>query len=189
MATMTAAVSLGEYLNTAYDPDREFVNGVLVERNVGTLPHSLLQTIVVLYFGRFRKSHQIEVCTEARLLVSPERHRIPDVLILDKPYRRGRLVTDIPAVTVEIKSPEDTFDDIFDKCFEYEALGVRNIVVMDPRQPPRVDIRAEQPPPSEWRFRRVAPLACDAGFPVRRDVCGIVRTVARVAGERPVLVQ
>jgi Uma2 family endonuclease len=33
---------------------------------------------------------------------------------------------------VEITSPEDTFDCVMDKCLEYEALGVRNILVMDP---------------------------------------------------------
>jgi Uma2 family endonuclease len=33
---------------------------------------------------------------------------------------------------VEIKSPDDTFDDIVDRCFDYEKLTVRNILVMDP---------------------------------------------------------
>jgi hypothetical protein len=28
-------ISVAEYLNTSYDPDMEFVDGVLVERNVG----------------------------------------------------------------------------------------------------------------------------------------------------------
>jgi Uma2 family endonuclease len=54
------------------------------------------------------------------------------VLLLELPYNRGQIVTDVPSITVEIKSPGDKFDDIVDKCFEYEALGVRNILVMDP---------------------------------------------------------
>jgi Uma2 family endonuclease len=41
-------------------------------------------------------------------------------------------VTDVPAIIVEIKSPDDTFDDIVDRCFDYEKLTVGNIVVMDP---------------------------------------------------------
>ena len=42
---MSAAtlLSLEEYLNTSYSPDREYRDGVLVERNVGEKAHALLQ--------------------------------------------------------------------------------------------------------------------------------------------------
>ena len=39
---------------------------------------------------------------------------------------------DVPAIIVEIKSPDDTFDDVVDRCFDYEKLTVGEIVVMDP---------------------------------------------------------
>jgi len=125
-------ISLDEYLNTSFEPDREFVDGVLVERNVGTPPHGRLQLIVGSYFRQYRKSHRIEAFTETRLRVAPRRHRIPDVLLVEAPYQSGKVITDVPVVTVEIKSPDDTFDQIVEKCLEYEALGVRNILVMDP---------------------------------------------------------
>jgi Uma2 family endonuclease len=51
---------------------------------------------------------------------------------LEIPYDEGKFITDVPAITVEIKSPDDKFDDIVDKCFEYASLGVGNILVMDP---------------------------------------------------------
>ena len=41
-------VSLEEYLNTSYDPDVEYVDGVLVERNVGDWLHSLTQRNIVV---------------------------------------------------------------------------------------------------------------------------------------------
>jgi Uma2 family endonuclease len=132
MGTTSALVSLEEYLNTSYEPDMEFVDGALVERNVGTQRHSLLQSLVIMYFGQHRKSHKVKVFAEARLQVGARRHRIPDVLVLEIPYNQGKIVTDVPAITVEIKSPDDKFDDIVDKCFEYETLGVGNILVMDP---------------------------------------------------------
>ena len=39
-----------------------------------------------------------------------------------------------PLVTIEVKSPDDSFDDIIDKCLEYSALSVPNIVVANPEQ-------------------------------------------------------
>lgn len=129
----TTLISLDEYLNTSYEPDREFVDGVLVRRNVGTQRHGLLQIIVGAFLRQFQKTHGIRVFAETRLRMDAEgRHRIPDVMALRTPYRKGKVATDVPAITVEIKSPDDTFDDVLEKCLEYERLGVANILVMDP---------------------------------------------------------
>src|SRR5215469_13577248 len=130
----TTLVSLEEYLNTSYEPDRDYVDGVLVERNVGTQTHSRLQLIVGVFFEQFKDSHKVRAFIDARLLVNATtgRHRVPDVLVLKTPYRKGKVVTDVPAVVVEIKSPDDTLDDIMDRCFDYEKLAVNNILVMDP---------------------------------------------------------
>src|ERR1039457_3464900 len=134
MAATSTPVSLDEYLNTAYEPDRDFVDGVLLERHVGTQRHGMLQAFLAIFFGQFRKSHRIGVFTETRLLVDAPsgRHRIPDFMVLEIPYTLGKVVVDPPAIIVEIKSPDDTFDDIVDRCFDYEKLTVAGIVVMDP---------------------------------------------------------
>jgi len=134
MSSVTTLVSLDQYLNTSYEPDMDFVDGILVKRNVGTQLHGRLQAILASYFLRYRKSHRIHVFTDTRLLVNAVtgRHRIPDVMVLALPYQRGKVVKDVPAIVIEIKSPDDTFDDILDRCFDYEKLGVANILVMDP---------------------------------------------------------
>ncbi|MGA2114443.1 MAG: Uma2 family endonuclease [Bryobacteraceae bacterium] len=134
MGTTSASISLDQYLNSAYEPDRDFVDGVLLERHVGTQRHALLQTFLAVFFSQYRKSHRINVFTECRLLVdaAARRYRIPDVMALEVPYTKGKVVVDVPAVIVEIKSPDDTFDDIVDRCFDYEKLTVPNILVMDP---------------------------------------------------------
>jgi Uma2 family endonuclease len=67
---------------------------------------------------------------------------------------RGTLWRTCPPSWFEIKSPDDTFDDIVDKCFEYEKLGVGNTLVMDPDNK-----RA-------WRFQH-GNLKLLSGFPSR----------------------
>jgi Uma2 family endonuclease len=130
---MTTA-TLDQYLNTSYEPDRDFVDGVLVERHVGSQRQGLFQAALAMFFGRFMKSHRIAVFIATRLQVDAAtgRHRVPDLMVVELPVRLGKVVTDVPPLVVEIKSPEDTFDDIMDRCFDYERLAVRNIVVMDP---------------------------------------------------------
>jgi Uma2 family endonuclease len=133
MGSTATLISADEYLNTSYEPDVEFADGVLVRRNVGTQLHGWLQGIVVDVLRQYRKSHRIRVFTETRLRVEISgAYRVPDVLVLEIPYQKGKVVVDVPAIVVEIKSPDDTFDEIVDKCFEYEKLAVGNILVMDP---------------------------------------------------------
>jgi Uma2 family endonuclease len=130
----TTLISLEEYLNTSYEPDMDFVDGVLVRRNVGTPRHSMLQLIVGAFFRQFRKSHHIRTFTEARLRVNAAtgRHRIPDVMVVAEPYQKEKVIVDVPLIIVEIKSPDDTFDDILLRCPDYEKMGVPHILVMDP---------------------------------------------------------
>lgn len=44
-------ISVQEYLSTSYSPDREYVDGVVVERNLGERDHSRLQTDLSTYLN------------------------------------------------------------------------------------------------------------------------------------------
>ncbi len=132
MPATTAEVSLDEYLNTSYDPDCDYIDGVLIGRNVGTQMHSLLQTLVVSFLQHLSKRHRLGVFTEGRLSIGGGRHRIPDVMAVEKPYAKGKVVVNVPIIVIEIKSPDDTLDDILERCLDYDALGVANIIVLDP---------------------------------------------------------
>jgi hypothetical protein len=39
----TAAVGIAEYLSTVYDPDCDYVDGEILERNLGAFDHARLQ--------------------------------------------------------------------------------------------------------------------------------------------------
>ena len=49
----TTLVSVEEYLGTSYpDGDREYVDGEIVERNLGEIDHADLQSRIVVYLLR-----------------------------------------------------------------------------------------------------------------------------------------
>lgn len=109
-------------------PDCESVNGVLVERKGGTQCHALLQLIIAKYLSDFRKSHRIKTFMAAWLQVG-DRTRIADVMVLKVPYTKSKVIVDVPLVVAEVMSPDDTFDAVMEKCFEYAAFGVPYILV------------------------------------------------------------
>src|ERR1700736_4171757 len=73
-------ISVEEYLNTSYDPDVEYVDGVLVEHNVGDWLHSLVQSNLI--FALRRKYPHIYVMAELRSQTSSNRYRLSDVCVL-----------------------------------------------------------------------------------------------------------
>src|SRR6185312_8618435 len=81
MATVTE-VTVEEYLATSYDPDMEYVDGQVVERNVGEYFHRRLQALIVaLLMGRERE-RRFRTFSELRVEVGQRRrYRIPDICI------------------------------------------------------------------------------------------------------------
>src|SRR5215813_2173364 len=73
-------ISLEQYLSTAYDPDVEYVDGVLVERNVGDWVHSLVQRNIIVALSR--KYPRAYAVPELRSRTKATRYRIPDVCVL-----------------------------------------------------------------------------------------------------------
>ena len=123
-------ISVEEYLNTSYDPDVEYVDGVLVERNVGDPQHSSVQSNLI--FELRRKYPRIKVLPEVRSRTTETRYRLPDVSVTFS-VPRSKAITDPAFLAIEILSEEDRMSRLLEKLHEYAAKGIANIWVIDPR--------------------------------------------------------
>lgn len=131
MATSTV-VSVDEYLHNSYEPDCDYVDGELVERNVGEYKHSLLQLILSGWFRDMERRLPIRAGTELRMRVSPTRFRIPDVTVMLKSQRGERVLTHPPFLCIEIVSPDDRMTRVLERVKEYLAFGVKYVWIVDP---------------------------------------------------------
>ncbi len=130
MATGTI-VSLEEYLATAYEPDCDFVDGDLEERNLGEWDHSRLQTKIAAYFFAQYEAQGMRVVTELRIRVTPGRVRIPDLCVfLSDP--KQRVPSTPPFLCIEILSPEDRMSRVEVRINDYLKMGVGMVWVLDP---------------------------------------------------------
>src|ERR1700689_5129660 len=100
-----SAVSLDEYLRTDYDPDVEYVDGVLVERNIGDWLHSLVQSNVIFALGQ--KHPRIYAIPGLRSQTKPTRSRLPDMGVLLAPPKT-RYLLDAAHIAIEILSESDS---------------------------------------------------------------------------------
>ena len=132
MATTHTLVSEEEYLRTSYEPDCEYVDGELVERNVGTLSHSDLQSLLNIYFGRRRKLWAIRVNPDVRVRIRAGKYLIPDLAISTGEKQVGLVLTAPPLIWIEILSPDDRPIRVSRKVREILEFGVPYVWIIDP---------------------------------------------------------
>jgi len=130
-----ALMSVEEYLRTSFDgPDCEYLDGEVVERNMGELPHGDLQGNLTRLLWQFRSRLGIRVVPEIRIQIHAHRFRVPDIGV----WRDDNVGTGIPTVppflVVEILSPEDRMVRVLPKIKEYLASGVEWIWLVDPEE-------------------------------------------------------
>lgn len=131
MPTATT-ISLQEYLETSYRPDCEFIDGELLERNVGEWDHSRLQMLLSRDLSNREKELGILVVPEQRVQIKAKRFRIPDISVLLR-APAGPIVQDPPFLCVEILSPRDRMQEMQERIDDYLAFGVRYVWAIHPR--------------------------------------------------------
>ena len=125
-------ISVREYLTTSYDPDCDYVDGVVEERNVGERDHSKLQGAVIVNYYNRRREWGIHVYPEQRIQVSPTRFRIPDVCIIAGPEPEDQVFRTPPFICIEILSPEDRLSRVRERLNDYLRFGVPYAFLLDP---------------------------------------------------------
>ena len=129
-ATVTPFLSVEEYLQTAYRPDVDYVDGHIEERNLGEFDHGNLQG---MFFGIFRRNRKLWHALDCRVQVSPTRFRVPDVCIVSADNPKEQIIRHAPMLCVEIVSPEDTLARLLRRSEDFFAMGVPTVWVVDPR--------------------------------------------------------
>ena len=131
MAT-TSLISVEEYLKTSYEPDAEYVDGVIEERPVGEQQHSLWQGTLVAYFWSRAKDWGLRVRPELRTKTGERRYRVPDVALLDANAPLDPVAIVPPVAAFEILSPEDRLSRLLVRLADFETMGVPALYVIDP---------------------------------------------------------
>lgn len=128
-----ALISVAEYLRTAYSPDCDYVDGEVLDRNVGEKDHSRTQRQLIRYFCAKEQEWNAFCFPEQRVQVAPRRFRIPDVCLVLGMEPDEQIFRDPPFVCVEILSRDDTLESTQAKIDDYLRFGVPYVWVINPR--------------------------------------------------------
>jgi Uma2 family endonuclease len=136
-----------EEFHAKYDGEKpyfEYWDGEAVQKSMPTSSHGLTQKFLM----RLLDDIGYESGSEIELRLDANYELIPDVIAAD-----GALEDPYPTrpfeVAIEIFSPGDSFSRVLRKCRLYEKWGIRQIVVIDPKE--RI----------VWRFENRIPVETD----------------------------
>jgi Uma2 family endonuclease len=132
MRAIDLLVSTEEYLHTSYHPDRDYVDGLVLERNLGEIPHSWIQGVLIVFFSEVSKRGALYAFPELRVQVKPTRFRVPDVAVVRGPRPQGFILNTPPYLVIEILSREDRITGMQEKIDDYLTFGIPYIWIINP---------------------------------------------------------
>jgi Uma2 family endonuclease len=130
MSTQTL-LSVEEYLASSYEPDCDYVDGQLEERNVGEWSHSTLQGTAYDALKARQRALGILIKPELRLRVKPTRFRVPDLCVFLKDPHES-VPAKAPFLCIEILSPDDRMIRVGVRIKDFLEMGVAYVWVLDP---------------------------------------------------------
>ena len=125
-------ISVEEYLHMTYRPDCDYIDGVVVERNLGQYSHSTLQMLTLMTLQERAEQWGILVRPELRVKIRNGKYRVPDVVVLSKDAPRPPVIEQPPLLCIEIVSPDDRLRDLTERAQDYLVMGVPETWIVDP---------------------------------------------------------
>src|SRR5438067_869826 len=117
-------IPLEEYLSTTYEPDMDYDDGVLIERNVGQEKHSRTTLGIGSHLWGREKEWGIRAYVEQRIRIATRKFVVADICASLASTPRENILITPPLFTIEVLSPDDKFRDIEAKAEKYLAMGV-----------------------------------------------------------------
>ncbi len=131
MSAVPAPISLAEYMSTDYEPDCDYVDGLLEERNVGKNRHSRTQIRLGAWLLSQEKQHGFRTLTEQRVQVAPRRVRVPDVCLVSAD-EKDEIIKRPPLLWIEVLSPDDLWNRGQTRLNDALGFGVPMAWIVDP---------------------------------------------------------
>ena len=125
-------ISLDTYLTTSYEPDVDYIDGVLEDRNAGEYDHNVEQQAIQIWFYLHGKEWRIRSIQEQRTRVASTRVRIPDVCVFSRDVPIEQVFTKPQLIAIEVLSPEDRHSRVDARLSNFRSFGVPNLWVVDP---------------------------------------------------------
>lgn len=158
--TELKSITFAEFLDRfGEDDDVELVDGMVVERMAAQLEHERLFAWLFRLMGDYVEERDLGIVLGSRTAVEINEHRgrLPDLLFVRRERQdivQQKAIFGAPDLVVEFVSPNDRASDLIARETDYRAIGVAEIVFIDPR---RRQVRALRRRDAAWNEETLGP--------------------------------
>jgi Uma2 family endonuclease len=125
-------MTVEQYLHTSFEVEPDYLDGELVERHVGSLPHArakgrMLELLCDL------KGFSWHAYLSITIIMSPTRCRVADLAVFATEPSPGKRYPDEPGeLAIEIVEQEDRFAEMMQRLTDYKIWGFKHVWLVDP---------------------------------------------------------
>ena len=98
---------------------------------MGTWDHGRLQGLIFAWFLQHQREWGVQASIEVRPRVMETRVRLPDVVV-DWAGPHPPVLVQAPLLAIEVLSPDDSYSSLKKRARDYQAMGIRNVWLVDP---------------------------------------------------------
>jgi len=123
-------MTVEQYLHTSFEVEPDYIDGKLVRRHVGSLPHACAKGRMLELLSGLQ-GFSWDAYLSLTLIMSPTRCRVADVVAFankiekDYPDEPGELA-------IEILEREDRFGEMMQRLSDYRVWGIKHVWLVDP---------------------------------------------------------
>jgi len=131
--TTKTLIPVEEYLRTQFDDaDRDYVEGELIERNMGEARHGRTQRRLSAALDALEATIGIDSIVEIRIQITAYRYRVADLAVWRSSTEAGDRIPVVPPfLVIEILSPEDRMSRMAPRIHDYFDAGVEWVWLID----------------------------------------------------------
>jgi Uma2 family endonuclease len=125
-------MTVEQYLHTSFEVEPDYLDGELVERHLGSLPHArakgrMLELLCDL------KGFSWHAYLSLTMIMSPTRCRVADLAAFAEEPSPGKQYPEEPGeLAIEVVEQEDRFAEMMQRLTDYHAWGFRRVWLVDP---------------------------------------------------------
>ncbi len=123
-------MTVEQYLHTSFEVEPDYIDGKLVKRHVGSLPHASAKGRMLELLSGLQ-GFSWDAYLSLTLIMSPTRCRVADVVAFAKKPEKD--YPDEPGeLAIEIVEREDRFGEMMQRLADYHVWGIKHIWLVDP---------------------------------------------------------
>lgn len=125
-------ISMSEYLRSSYEPDCDYVDGIVAQRNAGSPEQVSVERALMQQIEQRSEQWGIRAVCDRRIQTSASHVRVADIALLMPEDAEEKVVDSPPVAVIEILSREDGVPRHTERLEDFRRMGVKSLWAVDP---------------------------------------------------------